>query len=1289
MDFRILGPLEVSEAGKALRLPGSKARAVLSILLLHANEAVSMERLIDELWGENPPETAANTLQVHVSQLRKALPRGKDVLLTRGRGYLLKVEPEALDLARFEQLSRDARSDLAAGNPIAAAGKLREALDLWRGPPLADLSGEFAAQPEIARLEEEHLVALEDRIEADLALARHDAVIGELEEIVAAHPLRERPRRMLMLALYRSGRQAEALALYQKTRRELVEELGIEPSPALQRLEKAILMQDPSLDAPRPPAVEPAEAAPEEPSEAALPPRESRRTVTVVYADLAASAETGRLDPETRVRVVARAAEAVSDAIARHGGSTEAVVGDALLGVFGIPNVYEDDALRAVRAAAEARESLVVFGEELERDRGIVLDARFGVSTGELVTTGALPVRGEPVSDSSRLAQTAPTSGVILDAATERLVLNAVRVKPVGRRSSGGPVSSWLLSEVLEGAPAFTRRLDAPMVGRESELAQLRRAFEQAVRDQTAYLFTVLGPAGIGKSRLANELRSSLADEAAVLSGRCLPYGTGITFWPLAEVVGQVAGDDPRAGIVELLSDEEDGGLVAERIAGALGVADSAAGSDETFWAVRKLLEGLARERPLVIVFDDIHWGEPTFLDLIEHVADLSRSSPILIVCLARPELLEDRALWGGGKLNASTILLGPLSEQETAVLMEQLAGEAAVDARLRARVAEAAEGNPLFIEQMLAMLSEAEIGREQLRIPPTIHALLAARLSRLEGVERAILEQASVIGKEFGSRAVEELLEAEAREGLTSRLHALVRKDLLLPAGSIYGDEGFRFRHHLIRDAAYESLPKQARAEAHERFAGWLEETAPERARENEEIVGYHLEQAYRYLTEFELADDHAASLAERAVERLASAGRRAYNRDDPPAAVNLLSRAASLVPEGSGDWAELMAGLGEAEREAGDFQRADSTLERAIQAAAAVGDRTLEWRTRSVRLQVRKQLPEITAEEIGAEAERTREALAELGDERGLANAWWMVAWSKWLRCRAAETESALEHAIEFARRADAWRAEAQGLNLLLGAGLFGPLPVDRAIRRSQKVLREHVDQRRFEASAYRVLAVLNAMRGDFDQARELVTRDRGILEDLGLRFQAAAATEGYGMVELLAGNPQAAEDELRRGYDILVQMGTTATIANVSAVLAQATYAGGRNSEALKFSEISQEAAAADDLSAQIQWRGPRAKVLARRGRKKKAEELGVEAVTLAAQTDFLNQHGEALMDLAEVHRLGERPRDAVRVAEQAVKLFERKGNIVSASRGKVFVRSLARDAREARRAAGTAG
>ena len=407
--------------------------------------------------------------------------------------------------------------------------------------------------------------------------------------------------------------------------------------------------------------------------------------------------------------------ETASRALERHGGTVEKFIGDAVMAVFGIPSVHEDDALRAVRAVVELRDAVEVLNRELEQERGVQLRLRMGVNTGEVVagdpTGGHTLVTGDTVNVAARLEQAAAPGEILIGEATRRLVHYAVRVEPLGAISLKGKedgVLSWRLLEVLAETPAFARRLDSPLVGRRAELAQVREAFERTVQERTAYVFTLLGPAGIGKSRLASELAASLAEVASVLTGRCLPYGDGITFWPLVEIVRELVGEneDPRPAIARLVAEEEAADAIAERIAAALGRSQEAASSEETFWAVRKLFESLARDRPLVVVLEDVHWAEPTFLAMVEHVADWSRDAPIFLLCLARPELLEERPRWAGGKLNATSILLGRLTDTESGILIDQLRGKQAFPAAARTKIAAAAEGNPLFVEQMVAMVA-------------------------------------------------------------------------------------------------------------------------------------------------------------------------------------------------------------------------------------------------------------------------------------------------------------------------------------------------------------------------------------------------------------------------------------------------------------------------------------------------------------------------------------------------------------------------------------------------------
>ncbi|MGQ0670118.1 MAG: ATP-binding protein, partial [Actinomycetota bacterium] len=586
------------------------------------------------------------------------------------------------------------------------------------------------------------------------------------------------------------------------------------------------------------------------------------------------------------------------------------------------------------------REALVGLNKELERDWGVEIAIRTGVNTGRVVAgdpaAGQNLVTGDAVNVAARLEQAAEPGEILIGAETFGLVRDAVTVEAVSDlplKGKAEAVPAFRLVEVAPGAPAHARRLDSPLVGRERERTLLEQAFERAISDRACHLFTVLGPAGVGKSRLVEEFLRKLGDGATVLRGRCLSYGEGITFWPVAEVVNGLADlsdldppEEVRRKIAVLLEEEEHAPLVAERVAQVLGLADAAAVPEETFWSIRKLLEAGARARPLVLLFDDVHWAEPTFLDLVEHIADWSRESPILLVCLSRAELLDHRPGWGGGKVNATSILLEPLTEDECASLIANLLGEVVLSGEARARITGAAEGNPLFVEEMLSMLIDDGLLRREdgrwvgagdlsdVTVPPSIQAILAARLDRLSPEERAVIERASVVGKVFYRGAIQELSPEEERPGVGSHLMTLARKDLIRPDRSdLAGEDAFRFRHLLIRDAAYESMPKETRADLHERLAGWLERATGEHRTEFEEIVGYHLEQAYRYRSELGPVDDRDRALGARAAARLAAAGGRAHGRGDISATVKLLSRATEVLPGDPGRL-ELLPDLGAA---------------------------------------------------------------------------------------------------------------------------------------------------------------------------------------------------------------------------------------------------------------------------------------------------------------------------------------------------------------------------------------
>jgi predicted ATPase/DNA-binding SARP family transcriptional activator len=1258
IEFRTLGELEVWDEGRPVALRGAVQRSVLALLLLRANVSVRVEEIVDELWGEAAPATATKMVQNAVSKLRKGGLAA--AIATRAGGYVLQVEPDSVDAFRFQRLLHQAREALAAGSPATTEELLAEADALWRGPPLADLAAEQFVQLEIARLEELRLEAAECAIEAGFALGHHQELTQTLETLVAQHPFRETLRQQLMLSLYRSGRQAEALAAYQAARAYLRDELGLEPSSSLQRLEQAILVQDPALD--------PASVSPP-----AVVAHALRKTLTVVHADLARHGRA--LDPEALLALSSRVDEVLRAAVAAHGGTVFSATGVDIVAVFGLPTLAEDDTLRAARAALEARSALASLAGSLT-EWGARFVLRIGVATGTtLVEPGAQPgaATGEVFGIAARLAQAADADAILLAPSTLEALRSAVDVEPAAEvEIADEPETVWRLVGVHADAAVTPRRLDLPLVARDWELAQLRHAFERATQGRTSYLFTLLGPGGIGKSRLAREFTDKLAGSATVLTGRCPSYGAGITFWPLAEIVREAAGDTTQAAIASLLADEPEADEIASRIAGAIGAHDAGGSAAELFWAVRSLFAALARQRPLVVIFDDLQWAEPTLLDLLEQLVDATRDAPMLLLCLARSELLEERPAWGGGKMNASTILLEPLSQPDREVLIAQAGGEL-LNASVIARVAEAAEGNPLFLEQMVAMALEQGTGAGDLTVPATIQALLAARVDRLDVLERTVLERAAVIGKEFSLSEVVALSPEPDRDQVRGQLEALARRDLLgVGTTARRGDAAFFFRHGLIREAAYDALPKTDRAVLHEALAQFLELTPDHPASTHEEVMAFHLEQSYRYRVELGQGGADVQRLGDQATSLLGAAGRRAYARDDVPAAVALLERAAELAGAGTQARRELLPDLGEAVREGGDYPHAEAVLAEAIAAAEAAGDPLLREYARLVRLRMRVQTDAgLGADEVIAGANRALEAFGPVDDAQSLAKAWELLAWGRWLQCQAAATEDALAQSLEHAQRAADPRTAAQSLHLMLGAAVFGPRPVPDAIARCEEILAGGALQKRVTASALRALAALKAMAGDFDEARLLLQRFSAIVDDLGLRVTAASAAETYAEVELLAGDPAAAEHRLRSGYAQLEEMGESSTSANLAALLAQALHVQGRDDEAVAVSDLTP---AEDDVSARVHLFGARARALAAVGRLDEAERLARDAVERARTTDFLVMAGDALCDLAAVLLVAGQIDETRSLLEEALQAYTQKQHLVAIDRTGNLLKTL---------------
>jgi class 3 adenylate cyclase len=955
-------------------------------------------------------------------------------------------------------------------------------------------------------------------------------------------------------------------------------------------------------------AARPFKFCPECGAAAAAFAKEQRKIVTVLFCDVVASTSLAEsTDPEVMRALLARYFGQMSAIVEHHGGTVEKFIGDAVMAVFGVPIAHEDDALRACRAALEMSHALGELG----------LQARTGLTTGEVVIgTEERLATGDAVNVAARLQQAAEPDEVLIGKSTLILVRDAVETtetEPLALKGKAKPVEAFRLLSVHE----IETRPGPRFVGRERELALISEAWERTKSEQRCELVTIAGEAGVGKSRLVAEALATI--DAPIVQGRCPSYGQGITYWPVVETLKQLDALPSEAA-------------AAAALRALLGESDGSTSPEEIAWAFRKLLE---EQAPLVVVFDDIQWGEETFLDLIEYAALLSSGAAVLLLCLARPDLTERRPTW------PVALRLEPLANEDVDRLLP-----ATISVAQREQIRQASGGNPLFVTEMVAMAGET--GRD-VAVPPTLKALLTARLDQLEPLERSLLERGAVEGEVFHRGAVRAL--APDEPDVTPRLAALVRKQLIWPDNSLFAaDDAFRFRHVLIRDAAYDGLSKARRAKLHNELADWLED----RGRgliELDEVLGFHLEEATRYKQELGEPDP---ALAERGGDRLAVAGRRALSRGDDRAAVSLLERALELIRPSRFDVhleVDLADVLGRTEP-----QKAVVVADTAADRARELGLATDESLARVVAANARVWSdPGASLDELEGLARAALPLLEGAEDHAGLAHVWYALGFSVAnSRCRLEEHVYASEQAMHHAELAGQPRHHLFHLD---GALAFGPRPADEALESLDAAMGDSRYPHALLARAY-----LLAQLGRFDEAREVAHEQAERLREL--------TGEGHeawlGWIARFEGDDEGAVHQFRVYCDALREHGQVAALSTFGPELARSLCALGRHHEAERWAQLGRELGNEQDLFTQALWRQAQALVDSYRGDNDQAERLAREAVAILEPTDVLNEQAEAFRDLAEVLGAAGQTNEAAAALEQALDRYERKRNLVMAER-----------------------
>src|SRR5918995_1952331 len=933
-----------------------------------------------------------------------------------------------------------------------------------------------------------------------------------------------------------------------------------------------------------------------------------RKLATVLFVDLVGSTEfVVARDPEVVRRRVNSFFEQVSHCITTHGGIVEKFAGDAVMAAFGVPQAHEDDAERAVRAAAAILDSV----------HGLGLEARVGVEAGEVVADDrdSTFATGEAVNVAARLQQMAQPGEILIGPFARRLTIGAVEteeVGPVDLKGFGEPLLAWRLVELLE-TDGRVLSVAASFIGREYELELLENTLGRVIRNNRAHLFTIYGEPGVGKSRLVREFIEGV-EGASILTGRSLPYGEGVTYWPLAEMVKVAAGiadDDPVQEAVTKLRACCGDEAVADLLALAVGVLEgieTERSQQEIAWAAREWAAELADARPLILVFEDVHWAEEPLLELIEHLAERVKDAPLMILCLARPELLDIRPSWGGGRLRAAATELEPLAPDESEELLDALLADRQLSTSERKTLLEKTEGNPLFVEETTRMLLEG--GTSTKRIPDTLQAIIAARIDRLRRNEKRLLQRAAVVGRIFWGGAVEHLM--PELEDLEPVFDDLLLRDFITRESrtSITGERAYRFKHVLIRDVAYAGLAKGARADLHQQVADWLHGVAGE---ELVEIRAYHLDHAATLLEE--LDGEAPEELKVRAAGALEKAGRRALAQEANQAARRLLVRSVELEPTLQRRFLAARAA-----RRLADLPAQAVEMERVFADATEAGDVRLQ----GLALTALAENALLRDADLPRGRELVEQALVLLDDAKPED------------RIEALATRARIGWWLGDLDDDERWNTkdlEASAADELASAAI-ARLDLDRATRLSAEALELAEESGNITALGWALVsqARIDALRGRLDEAAAGLERAEELFSQSGNQWALARVNNQFGWVARRQGDLQTADRRFRDAIRILKPLEDRGTLCESQRGLAQVLVSLKKIDEAERYALEARETVGPHDTISRATTRMALGIVRAAQGRDEEAETLLREGVAVVDGKDLLLIRRELLTALA---------------------------------------------------------